>query len=90
MEEQRQFVLQKLETLLAELSKPLTPDAKADGWCEETWMRWRGVINDCIIRAKDGQLPSPGMARAMDFSGVVDGPLLEVAAEIDLAVRGAK
>ncbi len=77
----------EIAALAAEFVEPMPSSATSDGWTEQTWTKWRNIFATLHTRVAAGETNfSGGIARAMDFDGVVSGPLLERAAKVGNAL----
>jgi hypothetical protein len=91
----RATIIDRLDRMIARLSKPLLPSDVRDGWSEEARkailevleeLRAR-LLNDQPLTAAEKEL---SISRGMDSWGVVSGDLLEEGAEISNQLRELK
>ncbi len=90
----RDRLVEKLDRMLLLLERPLDADDRLAGWSDELHARWRN--NFSVLRAHvlagrplNPEYRAASTARAMDFSGLCDGKLVHLAAEIDCDVIDA-
>ena len=81
-------IIYMVESIIKDLSEPLTKIEQTNGWCEETRVRWLKnfeMIRECL---KTNQAThDASIARSMDFDGICSGQLFEQAAVISCMLR---
>ena len=83
----RAEVAEELASLAAELTGPMPKSAASDGWTEATWTKWGHIFKalHTTVLAGESEVPG-GIARAMDFDGVIGGSILDRAAGVSIAL----
>ena len=80
-------VAKELASLAAELAGPMPESAASDGWTEATWTKWGQIFKTlhAAVLAGESEVRG-GIARAMDFDGVIGGSILDRAAGVSIAL----
>jgi hypothetical protein len=78
-----------IDAIIAKLSLPLPPQEKRNGWTDKARINYLTFFNNLkeMIAADSGHPWPTGIARSMDFWGVIAGELLEDAAKIGNMAR---
>ena len=83
----RAEIADELARLAFELARPMPSSALKDGWCAQTWQKWQSIFETLYARVIAGESDfSGGIARALDFDGVIGGQVLERAAAVGNAL----
>lgn len=88
MNKVRANVARELASLASELAGPMPGAASADGWTPAIWKKWAVFFVELhaeVLASKP--VSSASIARALDFDGVIRGPILERAAAVSNALR---
>lgn len=83
-----QTIEQKINEVIADLSVPVSASEAADGWTAESKQAIKKYFENLKQKLLAGEeLPSLDVCRGMDHWGVVNGPILEKAAQISNELR---
>jgi hypothetical protein len=90
--DKRTAVLRKIEQMINKLSNPLPPSEIANGWSEESRQAMLKFFKNLHSELTSGQFnlaehASFHLIRGMDHWGIIEGDLLEEAAEIQADLR---
>jgi len=82
-------LIASIDAIIDKLSLPLPPQEKRNGWTDEArtnYLEFFYKLKEMVTTDSGHPWPT-GIARSMDFCGVIAGDLLEDAAKIDNMAR---
>ena len=87
MSDLRRKIIDDLSGLVTALKEPsLCPTT--DGWSGELTEKWGNIFSQLLESVRVGEFgPDASIPRAMDFDGIVQGEILERAAEVSNSLR---